>query len=120
MSRLLRSTSVAVCLLAVGGCARHVDTAAVAPAAAPGARGGVIAAMRPVAFPMPAAGADMRGTILRAIAPAASATAALTEIIVRVDGGDTLSVVQADAAGLRPGARVSVAGDAPRVTPSGG
>ncbi len=43
---------------------------------------------------------------------------ASSEIVVRTDGGETLSVVQPDAAGLSPGERVMVLpGGLPRLTP---
>jgi outer membrane lipoprotein SlyB len=78
-----------------------------APAPAPTAvRGvhGVIVSRRPIE----ATGTGVRGTILGAVGEPAGAAGqgAAVEFIVREDDGQTVSVVQADAAGLMPGERV--------------
>jgi outer membrane lipoprotein SlyB len=67
---------------------------------------GVIVSRRPIEA---AAGGAMRGSILGALGsgPSASgAPAALSEFIIRQDNGQTVSIVQADTGGLRPGERV--------------
>jgi outer membrane lipoprotein SlyB len=71
---------------------------------------GVIVSCRPIEAA--AGGGDVRGVILGAVGgPAGSgagqgAAEAVFEFIVREDNGQTLSVVQTNAAGLRPGERV--------------
>ena len=111
----LRSYAIVACLLTLAGCSRHAPVAAASPAAPPpGTRYGTIAAVRPAGFAMPvAAGDPVRGSILRALAPAAGGapligSGAATDYIVREDGGETVSVVQGDGDGLRPGVRVAV------------
>jgi hypothetical protein len=109
-------------LLALDGCARHATTAAVPVVPPAGVRCGTIAAIRPTGFAPPIASAGgVSLSILRAIGPVADPAAAqggATEVIVRTDAGETISVVQGDASGLRPGERVVVTSGAPsRVAP---
>lgn len=69
-----------------------------------------------------APGGDPRADILAAmgVSPvAASGQAAPSEIVVRTDGGDTLSIVQTGGAGFTPGERVVVVpGGQPRLVPA--
>jgi outer membrane lipoprotein SlyB len=97
-------------MLATAGCSRHtaVPAAAAAPPR-PDTHYGIIAAMRPANI----VGRDARGTILRLIGAAAAPDGDAMEFIVRVDDGDTISVVQADTQRLRPGERVEVTASAP-------
>jgi outer membrane lipoprotein SlyB len=119
-------------LLACGlaGCASGVRPAMpAAPAVASAASGpkeGTVAAVRPIA-PLPAEsgvapGADPAGAILAAmgVAAAPSGGRALTEIIVQTNDGQTLSVVQPNAAGLVSGAQVVLLpGPLPRLVKRG-
>lgn len=119
MPDALRLATTAVLLLVTAGCSRHPAGTSAAAAPVPGARYGVIAVMRPVGVSLPPVidTADVRGSILRAIGPALggppSPVGTEMEFIVRVDGGETISVVQADAAGLHVGERVALTGGAP-------
>lgn len=80
---------------------------------APGAIGGagrasygVIVSCRPIEAAT--GGGDVRGAILGAVGgpDGQGASEAAFEFIIREDNGQTLSVVQTNAAGLRPGERV--------------
>jgi outer membrane lipoprotein SlyB len=102
----------AVLSLGVAGCApaRPDPTRAERvpePSGVPG--GGVIVSMRP----MTVAASDV---ILIALNEASlargSRPAAAVEFIIHEDGGRTVSVVQSDAAGFRPGERVVLTGGA--------
>jgi outer membrane lipoprotein SlyB len=103
-------TRLALALTALLGVSACAPGGANSPA--PGAIGGagrasygVIVSCRPIEA---AAGGDVRGAILGAVGGAAGqgASEAAFEFIIREDNGQTLSVVQTNAAGLRPGERV--------------
>jgi hypothetical protein len=106
--------------LGVAACApARTETARTPPVPAssgpPG--GGVIVSMRP----MTVAASDTILIALNEGATTRGARPAEVEFIIREDGGRTVSVVQADAAGFRPGERVMLIGGArTRVTPVGG
>jgi hypothetical protein len=90
------------------------------PQAATGPDYATVAAVRPI--PGTAAGEiDPQADILTAMGLSPAATArggAKTEIILRRDDGETLSVVEPKAADLVPGERVMVLpGDQPRLAP---
>ena len=106
----------ALALLGVAGCAPAVTTTAT-PAAATArpspSGGGTILSMRPVRSRSDRA--PWRAALL---ADASGTTTArddgsseLTEFIVRTDGGSTISVVQSNAPGFRPGDRVFIVND---------
>lgn len=63
-----------------------------------------IVVIRPVPAPAPQSG----GAVLAAMGSTGAAAAGLSEIILRTDQGNVLSVVQADTTGLAPGGRVTV------------
>ncbi len=103
---------LAVLALGVAGCTpARTDTVGTEPASAttsaPG--GGVIASMRP----MMVAASDAilialnEGGVARGSRPTEA-----VEFIIRADGGRTVSVVQSDAGGFRPGQRVVLTGGA--------
>ena len=75
---------------------------------------GVIVSRRPIEAPGERPGDAVRRVILGAVggvagtAGGAGADAASFEFIVREDGGQTVSVVQTDRTGLRPGERVAL------------
>ncbi len=92
-----------------------------AAAASDGAAYATVASVRPIrAFAV--AGIDPEAAILAAmsLSPADMGTSdASSEIVVRTDGGETLSVVQPNSAGLAPGERVMVVpGGLPRLVPA--
>ena len=99
-------------LLGVSACAPVSTTTPYPDTLGTAGRGsyGIIVSCRPIAAA--AAGGDVRGAILGAVGgPAGNgagqgAAEAVFEFIVREDNGQTLSVVQTNAAGLRPGERV--------------
>jgi outer membrane lipoprotein SlyB len=103
-------------LLGVAGCARAVSTTAT-PAAAitrPATSSeGVILSLRAVTVRSDQSAwrvallADASG----ATTPIANDNGALTEFIVRIDGGSTISVVQTNETGFRAGDRVVVLHD---------
>jgi len=108
---MTRFALVLTALLGVSACAPG-GTSTTPPAAIGEAdRGsyGVIVSCRPIEA---TAGGDVRGAILGAVGgPAGNgagqgAAEAVFEFIVREGSGQTLSVVQTNAAGLRPGERV--------------
>ena len=103
-------------LIGVAGCARAVSTTATpaAPIARPATSSeGTILSLRAVATRSDQAAwrvallADAGG----AATPVANDNGSLTEFIVRVDGGATISVVQTNEAGFRTGDRVVVLHD---------
>jgi outer membrane lipoprotein SlyB len=111
--------SATALLLGLAGCATHVAPARTAAARQPASqRGAIIVSARPLGRSLGqsvgGSGVDVRRSILSALAgngvggnaAGNRAPAGATEFIVRQDGGETLSVVQADDPGLRPGARV--------------
>lgn len=84
----------------MAGCAApRTDPAPGAVAARPAGQG-VVVAIRPVSGQ---AGARVLGLV-----GASPGARGAVEVIVRADEGQTLSVVQADAQGLRPGQRVAL------------
>jgi outer membrane lipoprotein SlyB len=94
----------------LAGCASRVAPAsgAIAAVQAPAASNGpayaIVDSVRPIA-----PGANPQGDILTAMGvPAPAGGASACEILVWTEDGETLSVVQANAAGLRPGERVIV------------
>jgi hypothetical protein len=122
-----RRASVGVPLaaaLALFGCAParppvSGPRAAVAAPAGPGYA--TVAAVRPISA-IGGAGGGPDAAILPAMgisSEAAPASGALSEIVVRTDGGETLSVVQPNAINLAPGERVMIVpGGLPRVVPA--
>ena len=102
-----------VALLGVSACAPDIVSGAY-PGAAGAAKRlsyGVVVSRRPIAVTgegPDAAGRDVRGAILGAVGGPAGEEAGKPafEFIVREDGGQTVSVVQTNEAGLRPGDRV--------------
>jgi outer membrane lipoprotein SlyB len=105
-----RAPGLALTLAALLGLAGCATPAAPTPAATelqrPAATYGVVVSRRPIQAPT---GNDIRGSILGAVGnrlPAGTATTAACEFIVREDNGQTVSVVQTDEVGLRPGDRV--------------
>jgi len=101
-------------LFALAACAPADAPAPAATVAAPTSHG-VLVAIRPVPATIAnARGGDVRGNILGAVAGTAAITAAdagaapdaAFEFILREDGGQTVSVVQTNEAGLRPGEHV--------------
>jgi outer membrane lipoprotein SlyB len=111
MTRMLPFAGLAAALLlGLAGCAPgRPDTAQARPAAAPamGPDSGVIVSIRP----MTVAASD---TILIALNETGggrgSRPMAAVEFIVRANGGRTVSVVQPDADGFRPGDHVVLTG----------
>jgi outer membrane lipoprotein SlyB len=101
-------------LLALSACATGkapLSQAHEAVAAPTGPDYATVAAVRPISED--GSGGDPRADILAAmgVSTAAAATAgpaAPSEIVVRTDGGETLSVVQAGGAGFAPGERVII------------
>jgi outer membrane lipoprotein SlyB len=77
---------------------------------------GTIVSRRPTGIPMgDVQGGEVRSTILYALGGASAdplVEGGAYEFIVREDDGVTISVVQADAGGLRPGERVVVSSGA--------
>ena len=104
-------------LLGIAGCANAVTGTATAPAAATArslpATEGTILSLRAVAVHSDhdpwrvALLADASGTATAVD----DGNSQLTEFIVRIDGGSTISVVQANELGLRAGDRVTVMHD---------
>ena len=103
-------TRLALALTALLGVSACASGGANSPA--PGVIGGagrasygVIVSCRPIEA---AGGGDVRGAILGAVGGPAGqgASEAAFEFVIREDNGQTLSVVQANPAGLRPGERV--------------
>jgi TOBE domain len=92
--------------------------AAVAPV---GPAYATVAAVRPIR-PLAPAGGDTQAAILAAmsVSPAvAAAGGSSSEIVVRTDGGETLSVVQPNSADLTPGERVIIVpAGLPRLVPA--
>ncbi len=108
---MIRFALLLTVLLGVSACAPGTTTApppAAIRGAAPGIYG-VVVSCRPIGA---ASSGGVRGAILGAIGGPASGGAGQgaavpdVELIVREDDGQTLSVVQTNAAGLRPGERV--------------
>lgn len=97
---------VVVFAVLLAGCTGHAVPPPTPMSTAPAAdvSYGVVVGERP-ALP-----GGMRTAILAALGAPVTATAPVnvTEFIVRADDGQTLSVVQADTAGLRPGERVTI------------
>jgi outer membrane lipoprotein SlyB len=115
------AVAVAVMLaLALAACAavpRPSPTVALpeTPGRPTGPAFGTVAAVRPITD---AAGNGPEARILTAMGVAAPGGAVGAEIVVQTDDGQTLSVVQANAAGLAPGARVEIVpGAMPRLAP---
>jgi outer membrane lipoprotein SlyB len=110
---MIRFALALIALLGVSACAPgNTGGASTAGAISGAERGtyGVIVSRRPIAGAEHpgAAGRDVRASILGAVGAAAGqgAEQAAFEFIVREDDGQTVSVVQTDEAGLRPGDRV--------------
>jgi outer membrane lipoprotein SlyB len=81
---------------------------------------GTIDAVRPIAMSAGATGNDPKAQILTAMGVAAPGApdATASEIVVQTDDGQTLSVIQANPAGLAPGERVEIVpGAMPRLQP---
>ncbi|GAB0116442.1 hypothetical protein [Acidisoma sp. 7E03] len=95
----------------LGGCAGTPAPQAVAPLASTGAgMGGTVAAVRPV----PTAAAGTEGQLLAALGQAQTVSApAQSEVLVRTDDGQVLSVLVPAAEEVAPGARVVVLPGAP-------
>jgi outer membrane lipoprotein SlyB len=115
-----------IVVTALAGCAppRPPVTQASPAETAAGLQGpayATVASVRPIGGFGTTADTNPDAAILPAMGVAASAMpsgSASSEIVVRTDGGETLSVVQPDAAGLSPGERVMVLpGGLPRLTP---
>ncbi len=106
------SGAVGLLLMAVmplAGCAPAQAPVAAQPQATgpAGADYATIAAIRPIPPAGTGGGVDPQTEILAAMGlPPAPATPGSTEIILRRDDGDTLSVVEPGAAALSPGERV--------------
>lgn len=116
MFTFLRASAAVAGLAALGlltGCAASAPRMAVAPA--PATAAGPLYATVALVRPVPAAAAAEQTAILTAMgAPATGAGAGgRSEILVRTDDGQTLSVVTTQAAGLAPGARVVLLPGAP-------
>jgi outer membrane lipoprotein SlyB len=92
------------------------------PAGPTGPAYGTIDAVRPARLSDGLAGGDAEAQILTAMGVAVPAGgAAGSEIVVQTDDGQTLSVVQANPAGLAPGQRVEIVpGAMPRLEPLAG
>jgi hypothetical protein len=92
---------LALCLV-LAACATPAP-APVAPVSATSSQG-ILVSIRSAA-----ADAALRQTILTAVgANAAPAPGPSAELVIRLDGGGTISVIQPDNGALRPGARVLV------------
>ena len=110
----MKSAILCCCLIALAGsagCSASNSTTAgqTAPVAHPATgQGGRILSMRPVTL---RTGQDNWRAVLLADTGAANAPEpgnTLTEFIVRSDNGATLSIVQANTPGFRPGDRVTI------------
>lgn len=98
--------------LALTGCAAsegRVATTAPATPLTTGTNYATVTLIRPA----PAASPQGTGAVLTAMGlpPTSAAGAAEAEVVVRTDDGRTLSVMQPDAPGIVPGARVVVVAD---------
>jgi outer membrane lipoprotein SlyB len=104
---------VAVLGLLLTGCAAGGTRMAVAPAAATAS--GPLYATVALVRPVPAAAATEQTAILAAMGavPAGAEGEGRSEILVRTDDGQTLSVVTTQAAGFAPGTRVVLLPGAP-------
>ncbi len=89
-------------LALLAGCAAPQPAPAPVAARSDAPGHGVVVAIREV---RPPAGAQVLGLV-----GAGPVRSGAVEVIVRADGGRTLSVVQAGADGLRPGQRVTLSG----------
>lgn len=99
--------------LALAGCAGAGTRMAVAPAA-PAVGSGPLYATVALVRPVPAGATEGEGAVLAALGLAPTdAQGGLSEILVRTDDGQTLSVVAAAGAGYAPGARVVLLPGAP-------
>jgi outer membrane lipoprotein SlyB len=116
MERLLIGCVSLVALLGIAGCAQ-VSTNATGSAAAvahPSAsREGTILSMRPVTLRSNRApwSIALLATASGAMAVGDDASRELTEFIVRTDAGSTISIVQTNELGFRPGDRILVLHD---------
>jgi len=89
------------------GCAGGGPRTAVAPAAVTAEASGPLYATVALVRPVPPASADGEGAVLAALGlGAGGGPDGLSEILVRTDDGQTLSVVTTEAASFAPGARV--------------
>lgn len=106
MFTFLRASAAFAALGLLTGCAAGGPRMAVAPAAV--APSGPLYATVALVRPVPAASATQQDAILAAMgaAPVGGEGPGRSEILVRTDAGQTLSVVTAQTAGLVPGARV--------------
>jgi outer membrane lipoprotein SlyB len=108
---------------ALSGCATVKPPISQPQAAAlPSRADATVAAVRPIgAFGSPGSNPDAAILPAMGISPAAAGmSGAMSEIIVRMDGGETLSVVQRSAVAFAPGERVVVLpeGTGPRLVPA--
>jgi outer membrane lipoprotein SlyB len=122
-AKLARLRVVAIVTLALGGCApsKPLILAPTTSGARHGPAYATVAAVRPIrAFA--GLGIDPQAAILTAMSGSPSSpapSASSSEIVVRTDGGETLSVVQPDSADLAPGERVIIVpGGLTRLTPA--
>ncbi len=118
MDALFRPIAAVLLLVGVAACATPAAVEAPAPTGRGAAIHGTIVSVRAIA--PPAAAGDPRASIIGAIgARPGSSGAQSVEIIIRGDGGQTISVVQANDGDYRVGQQITVTpGDHPRLVRS--